>query len=292
MSKLNFVHTIVAVLLVIAAVTANFCTLAISAENVKLVKNLQYYDGADGDPNLQVLDVYIPVGVQGYPTVVFAHGGGWKSGKKGSDGPENFAETMAKNGIGCANINYRLSPEVKHPEHARDFARAVRFVRDNIAKYGGDPGKLFISGHSSGAQLAALIALDKRYLAEAGVPESAIRGAIPISAPLDLTRSDIEFVKWLKLDSVFEGDEALNDATAFNYVRKDAPPVLIFAAELESAYVINDAKALADALSQIGAHSEYRLIPHRTHGTILRRFGAKGDMTSELTIKFINRMSQ
>ncbi len=273
------------------AVSPHFRTHAVPAENVRMYKNLVYYNGADANPALQTLDLYVPDGQTGMPTVVFAHGGGWQAGKKNSTGPENFAKTMANAGILCANINYRLSPDVKHPEHARDFARAVRYVRDNISKYGGDPEKIFLSGHSAGAHLAALIALDKRYLAEAGVPESAIRGAIPISGPFDLERRDLEFFKWLKLDKVFEDEEARSDATVFNYVRKDAPPMLIFAAELESYYVIRDSKELADALAKAGAHSEYRLIPMRNHGTILRRFGAKGDMTAELAVKFIRRKS-
>ena len=266
-------------------------TQAVSAENVTLIKNLQYFAGDGANPDYHVLDLYVPEGVHGFPTVVFAHGGAWQAGKKSSAGPESFSITMANAGIACANINYRLSPEVKHPEHSRDFARAVRFVRDEIAGFGGDPDKLFLAGHSAGAHLAALVALDKKYLAEAGVPETAIRGAIPISGPFDLSRRDFEFFKWLKLDKVFEDDDARRDATVFNYVRSDAPPMLIFAAELESLYVISDAESLSDALARAGAHAEYRLIPLRNHGTILRRFGAKMDMTSDLTLKFIRRKS-
>src|SRR5437764_13368015 len=94
------------------------------AREVTEVLNQSYYDGPDRDPRRNVLDLYLPKGQKDFPVLVFVHGGGWSMGSKdrfvylrGHKGGD-FGRFFARQGVGTVQINYRLSPAVKHPEHA------------------------------------------------------------------------------------------------------------------------------------------------------------------------------
>src|SRR5262245_21259620 len=114
--------------------------------------------------------------------MMFVHGGAWRSGQK-----EMYAalgETFAKQGVGTAVINYRLSSSggtVKHPDHVKDVARAFAWVKENAARYGGDPEKLYISGHSAGGHLVALLATDEQYLKAEKCSAKDVRGVMALS---------------------------------------------------------------------------------------------------------------
>ncbi|MFO0796921.1 MAG: alpha/beta hydrolase [Gemmataceae bacterium] len=126
----------------------------------------------------QVLDVYAPKGAKGLPVVFWIHGGGWQAGDK-SDvqlKPTWFNEK----GYVFVSINYRLLPAVDMGTIVRDVAKAARWVREHVAEHGGDPDRLYVMGHSAGAQLAALLCTDDRYLCAEGVPLTAIKGCVPV----------------------------------------------------------------------------------------------------------------
>ncbi|MDF1740938.1 MAG: alpha/beta hydrolase [Verrucomicrobiales bacterium] len=128
----------------------------------------------------QVLDIYTPdgAGAGNLPVMVWIHGGGWVSGDKTKVAmkPQVFTER------GClfVSINHRFLPEVVMSELVRDVASALAWVHWNIAEHGGDPQRIIVGGHSSGAQLAALICTDYTWLREAGVPSGIIKGCIPV----------------------------------------------------------------------------------------------------------------
>lgn len=128
----------------------------------------------------QVLDIYAPDDAAGkkLPVVFWIHGGGWQGGDKSDVGikPQFFVDR------GClfVSTNYRLYPNVDMGELIRDVARSLGWVYRNIAERGGDPQRIVVGGHSAGAQLAAIIATDDRYLKAEGVPLSALRGCIPV----------------------------------------------------------------------------------------------------------------
>jgi arylformamidase len=126
----------------------------------------------------QVLDVYSPPGAKGRPVVFWIHGGGWQVGDK-SDvqlKPQAFVEK----GFVFVSTNYRLLPAVDMATIVRDVARSIRWVHDHIAEYGGDPGRLLVMGHSAGAQLAALICTDDRYLKAEGLSLVIVKGCVPV----------------------------------------------------------------------------------------------------------------
>lgn len=265
------------------------------------VVTVQYYAGGNADSKLNSLDLYLPdadESVKGnvkgnLPVVIFIHGGAWHIGDKSNDGPSNVARTLADNGVICANINYRLSPSVKHPIHVKDAARAIKWVYENIGSYGGDPNKLFVSGHSAGAHLAALVTLDTKYLEAESVPFSNIRGAIPISGPFDLTRENANFKKFCKLDGAFGSDAGvLNDASPLSHIRSDAPPFLCFAAQFDSEPVRDDAEKLVAELKTAGVDAKAMIVKWRNHMTILRKFGTRRDIALDEMLEFVKRNSR
>jgi arylformamidase len=126
----------------------------------------------------QVLDVYSPSSAKDLPVVFWIHGGGWQMGDKSSVQIKPHA-FMAK-GYVFVSTNYRLLPNVDMDTIVRDIARSIHWVHDHIAEYGGDPQRLFVMGHSAGAQLAALICTDDRYLKAEGVSLAIIKGCVPV----------------------------------------------------------------------------------------------------------------
>jgi arylformamidase len=126
----------------------------------------------------QVLDVYSPSSAKDLPVVFWIHGGGWQMGDKSSVQikPQAF---MDKRFV-FVSTNYRLLPNVDMDTIVRDIARSIHWVHDHIAEYGGDPQRLFVMGHSAGAQLAALICTDDRYLKTEGLSLAIIKGCVPV----------------------------------------------------------------------------------------------------------------
>src|SRR4051812_19601977 len=131
-----------------------------------------------GDQDRQVLDIYSTPGAKGRPVVFWIHGGGWQVGDK-SDvqiKPKVFVER----GFVFVATNYRLLPKVEMETIVRDVAKSLHWVHDHIAEYGGDPDRILVMGHSAGAQLAALICTDDRYLKAEGLSLAIIKGCVPV----------------------------------------------------------------------------------------------------------------
>jgi acetyl esterase/lipase len=110
--------------------------------------DIAYYDGPDAHPIKHRLDLFVPEGLKDAPVLIFVHGGGWTSGDKNLY--SFVGRAFAEQGFVTAVINYRLSPQVQHPAHIEDVARAFAWVYRNIAQYGGNPEKIFVMGHSAG----------------------------------------------------------------------------------------------------------------------------------------------
>lgn len=131
-----------------------------------------------GDQERQVLDVYSPPGAKGRPVVFWIHGGGWQVGDK-SD-VQVKPKVFVDKGFVFVSTNYRLLPAVDMGTIVRDVAKSIHWVHDHIAEYGGDPDRLLVMGHSAGAQLAALICTDDRYLKAEGLSLAIVKGCVPV----------------------------------------------------------------------------------------------------------------
>jgi acetyl esterase/lipase len=128
----------------------------------------------------QALDIYAPEAVVDatLPVMFWIHGGGWQVGDKSDVALKPKA--LTERGFVFVATNYRLLPDVEMDVLIRDVAKSLAWVHRNIAHYGGDPKRIFVGGHSAGAQLAALICIDDRYLREEGVPFGVLRGCVPV----------------------------------------------------------------------------------------------------------------
>jgi arylformamidase len=126
----------------------------------------------------QVLDVYSPPKAKNLPVVFWIHGGGWQAGDKAS--VQIKPKVFVDKGFVFVSTNYRLLPSVDMATIVRDIAKSIHWVHDHIAEYGGDPNRLFIMGHSAGAQLAALVCTDGRYLKAEGLSLAIIKGCVPV----------------------------------------------------------------------------------------------------------------
>ncbi len=145
--------------------------LELFQQDVTIHRDVRYLQ--DGQERHR-LDIYAPPDATELPVALWFYGGGWRSGDKRLF--EHLGRALAIRGIITVAVNYRLTPAVQHPAHAEDCAAAVAWTYNNIASYGGNPECLFLTGHSAGAQLASLLALDAHYLQSAGVPANVVRG--------------------------------------------------------------------------------------------------------------------
>lgn len=152
-----------------------FLLLVPVAQAQNLKSDIPYADPAH---ERQVLDIYAPDRAEGLPVVFWIHGGGWQTGDKTS--VQIKPRVFTERGFVFVSTNYRLLPHVEMDVLIRDVAKSLGWVHQNIAEHGGDPGRIFVMGHSAGAQLAALLSIDDRYLQAEGVPLSVLKGCVPV----------------------------------------------------------------------------------------------------------------
>nr|ANI19854.1 EstDZ2a [uncultured Acetothermia bacterium] len=233
-----------------------------------------YYDGPDAHPTKHRLDLFVPDGLQDAPVLIFVHGGGWTSGDKNLYA--FIGQAFAAQGFATAVINYRLSPQVQHPAHIEDVARAFSWVYKNIARYGGNPEKIFVTGHSAGGHLTALLALDEKYLQAHGLTLAAIKGAIPISGVYDVTPVLALY------RTVFGADPDQRwDASPLAHVGPNKPPFLILYAQFDFPGLGLQAQQLFAELRTHNNEATLTEIPNRDHVTIVATIGASNDPTTE-----------
>ena len=221
-------------------------------------------DVAYGDNPRQTLDVYAPDGEGPWPVVVFFYGGGWDSGSKDLYGW--VGQALAAQGFVVALPDYRIVPEVHFPAFVEDAAAAVAHVVRIAADHGGDPARLAVSGHSAGAHLALMIALDERYMAADGAAH-AIRAAAGLAGPYEFLPFDVAasinaFGQW--------PDPA--ETQPITYARGDAPPVWLGHGVRDRTVHAEDSELLAQAIQDAGGQAELVLYPDLDHAATLAAF--------------------
>ena len=165
------------------------------------------------------LDVYHPVGASAVPTVIWFHGGGLTGGNR------SVPSALKGQGIIVVAVDYRLSPKAKAPAYIEDAAAAVAWTFKNIARYGGDTNRIFLSGHSAGGYLASLITLDRRWLAVHGVDPDRLAGLVPFSGQ-SITHFAIREERGMARTRPL-----IDDLAPVYHVRNDAPPMLLISGD-------------------------------------------------------------
>ncbi len=209
------------------------------------------------------LDIYAPAAGGSHPVVVFIYGGGWKDGGKADY--RFVGAALAAKGFLTVIPDYRLYPEVRYPAFLRDNAAAVAWTKANIARYGGDPARIFLMGHSAGAYNAAMLTLDRQWLAADGLnPDRDIAGTIGLAGPYDfLPLQDPE------LEDIFApaGDLRLSQPIAF--ARGGAPPMFLASGTADKTVWPRNTEHLAAALRADGGVVEERLYEGVNHTRIV-----------------------
>ncbi|HLI26498.1 MAG TPA: alpha/beta hydrolase [Chloroflexota bacterium] len=226
-------------------------------------------DLAYGDDARQRLDLYVPASVEPVPVLLFVHGGAWSSGDKSQYAW--LGVQLAQQGLLVAVTNYRLSPAVQHPQHAQDVAAATAWLYRHAAEYGGDPQRLYLAGHSAGAHLVSLVALDARYLAAEGISEPIVAGVAAFAgAAYDLDARYAATPLAPLLAPAFGSDPARwAEAAPLRYVKPGAPPFLLVHGLLDAQAPATSAQTFATALQQQGVPTTLYLLPQLDHFTAL-----------------------
>jgi acetyl esterase/lipase len=239
----------------------------------------------DPSPSRHRLDVYRPRGKGPFPVLLFLHGGAWvcmsKDDVLGVLGYGTVARCLAERGLVVVLPNYRLSPGVKHPEHIKDVARAFAWTVGNVKKYGGDPGRVFVGGHSAGGHLAALLATDETYLKAVGRSRKDVRGVVGVSGvyrvDLDLELSVADPWGYVRLRGrvrplvlAFGNDpKVAQRASPLTHVGRGLPPFLLINAGLDYPPLKRMTREFAAALKKNGCDVRLRVVPWRTHETLM-----------------------
>lgn len=204
------------------------------------------------------MDIYKPLVPMGdkVPVVVFFYGGSWQRGNR--EQYQFVGQRLAENGVLAVVADYRTYPSTVFPGFMDDAARAVRRVHDDAAKWGGDSNKLFIAGHSAGAQIAALLATDPRYLHAHGMEPGDLAGVIGISGPYDFNITG-------DLVDVFGPSSLWPRAQAVNFVDGNEPPFLLLHGTGDNVVEYKDSVELAEKLRGNGVPATLKLLPDAGH---------------------------
>lgn len=179
--------------------------------------NISYYADARDEYQKEhcKLDVYYPKQAKGYATVVWFHGGGLTAGSR------YIPSLLQQRGIAVVGVSYRLAPKAQTPSFIEDTAASVAWVLRNIERYGGDPRKVFVAGHSAGAYLAMMIAMDPKWLAAQGLSHRQIAGVAAISGQMTTHLT----VRSLRGDKGERLRPVIDEFAPLHHVAKDLPPI-------------------------------------------------------------------
>lgn len=209
------------------------------------------------------LDVYAPGAGSSAPVVIFFHGGGWETGAKEDD--RFVAGALAGRGYVAIAPDYGLYPDVRYPAFLHDAAQAVAWTKENAARFGGDPKRIFLLGHSAGAYNAAMLALDRRWLGEAGLdPRRDLAGWIGLSGPYDFLP-----LRSAALKAIFGPPEDWPLTQPIAYATGGGPPALLATGRDDRVVSPGNSLRLAERLRALGGEAEVVIYPNLSHQTIL-----------------------
>ncbi|MBB6097293.1 acetyl esterase/lipase [Deinobacterium chartae] len=276
--------------LLIGTVSAGVCACApIYALNTVTItrglvvaQNLPY-----GNDPRQKLDVYAQPGRKDAPVVVFVHGGNWTSGSK--DEYVFLGDSLARAGFVAVVISYRLAPTVQYPGFVRDTVRALRWAKDHAGRYGGDPKRLFVMGHSAGAFNAAAATVRRDLLAEQGLSPSDLRGVIGLAGPYDYDPA------YSREKRVYPPGATRNRVMPAAQVTPGLPPFLLLVAARDQIVSPENGTRMRVALEANRVPVRYLEVPGVDHfslmGAMARRLTFLGPVRDEV-IRFVREHAE
>lgn len=264
------------------------------AQEVK--KDIPYVDKGH---ERQVLDVHSPKGAKGLPVVFWIHGGGWQTGDKKE--VQLKPQAFTDKGFVFVAPNYRLLPSVEMGDIIGDVTKALQWTHEHAAEYGGDPQKVFVMGHSAGAQLAALICIDDRYLKAEKLTLGFIKGCVPVDGdtydvPAIIATAEARWqahglpkAKFGHREKFGNDPEKHKDFSAVTHVAKDKgiPPFLLMHVA-EHPDVSAQATRLATVLKGANVPVTVYAGKDTTHGRINADIGKADDPGTKVVFDFLN----
>jgi acetyl esterase/lipase len=253
--------------------------------NNRAASNVPYGTG----PRNQ-LDIYRPRGgAERLPVAVMFYGGTWEEGDRATY--RFVGAALASRGIVTVIPDYRVYPEVRFPDFLRDAAEAVRWTRDHIADYGGDPTEIVLIGHSAGAHIAAMLALDPQWLRNVGLDSSRdIRGMVGLAGPYDfLPLTDP------KLKDIFGPADQRARTQPINFVDGKAAPIFVAAGTQDRTVDPGNTTRLARKIESRGGQVTDVLYPGVDHRTLIGAFSPllrRRAPVLEDTVNFIHAVTQ
>jgi arylformamidase len=257
------------------------------ARKANIIPDIPYAKAADSkNPQRQTLDLYLPeTAVRKPPLVVFIHGGFWTLSDDEYQISPAFADALLQGGVAVALVRYRLAPAVTHPAQAQDIAAAVAYLIRSAEKYGYDAKRIYLAGHSAGAHLAALVALDGNYLSARSLSPRSLAGVLAFSGIYDL-RPKPETAEQQKLavqQAFGDNPQKLAAGSPVTHARADAPPFLILGAENDFPGFLVDGRRFAESLRKAGHNQVGQLVlPDHDHFSLVRSIGQDPEVRSLL----------
>lgn len=243
------------------------------------------------NPERHILDIYTPrQSSMAQPVVVFIHGGNWNTGNKNLYA--FIGRRLAKQGVVAVVINYRLSPAVEVPAMADDCARAVSWVAQHIAQYGGNPTRIFTMGHSAGGGLAALLATDNQLFSKAGLAENPVKGVI-LDDPAGLDMYDYLTKMQYSGDEQYlvpfgKNPDGWRAVSPIYFVEAKSPPMLLYVGEKTYPSIINSTNRFRERLQQLGVKHKFTVVSGKKHiGMVTQLFWKNNRIYRDL-LTFVN----
>ena len=255
---------------------------------VIVTKDVDYMNDSVYDNGKDLLDIYMPQGKENVPVIVYFHGGALLMGDKSLG--EGIGHKITEFGIGLVSVNYRLSPEFQHPTHVNDAAAATAWVIKNIDGYGGNPQKVYVGGHSAGAYLAALLAIDSSLLQIHEIEESKLAGAVLISPFLYVEETAKDRIE---KDSIYQkiwGNDPKSWilASVKPHILPNRDNILLIYADGDDAWRKEQNERFASAMTDVGNLSVFtKEVPNRNHATLLKAILDNDDMIINLLNDFV-----
>ncbi|MEP7314937.1 MAG: alpha/beta hydrolase [Pseudomonadota bacterium] len=255
--RLRLLSTALATTLLAGCTTAGFAVANLPVLFADREADLHYAPGPRGG-----MDVYLPPAGARKPLVIFWYGGNWTAGARADY--RFVGAALAKTGHVTVLPDYRLYPPARFPDFLQDAARAVVSAQREAARLGADPQRIVLAGHSAGAYIAAMLALQPRYLLEAGGDPRWIAGLIGLSGPYDINPNTAV------LDAIFRETATADEFKPLRQIGRDAArehlPAALLVHGLEDTIVSADhAQKLQQTLQAAGGTVTLRLYPKRKH---------------------------
>ena len=271
----------------LTAIAAMALASAAIAAEPKTLRDVAY---ADTKNERQTLDIYAPAEGKNHPVVFWIHGGGWQRGDKSEMDakPQAFVER----GFVFVSTNYRLLPDATIGQMAGDVAKAIAWTHSHAAEHGGDPSRIFVMGHSAGAQLAALVCTDNSYLKAEGIPLSAvIKGCVPVDGDtydVPLQIATVEERRANIYRQKFGDEKSQKNLSPVTHVESGRyiPPFLILHVA-DHPEVKLQSETLAKALTKAEIPAKAWPAENKTHTTINSELGQPGDKPTEAVFEFL-----